>query len=142
MEVPGMDYEQESISFSRNEWQHLLDEIEMRGVGKISQCINNARYLAMLDRSDEQAKNGEGIIFTEKGWDDYNFWLETEGNTFDRINNMIRKVKSKIALGAKIQSEKLHEEGNIYHLKIDEDNDFIYIAGAKNFTITSCLGHY
>ena len=36
MEVPGMDYDQESISFSRNEWQHLLDEIEMRGVGKIA----------------------------------------------------------------------------------------------------------
>ncbi len=63
MKIPGMNYDQESISFSRNEWKHLLDEIEMRGVGKISQCINNARYLAMLDRTDEQIKNGQLITF-------------------------------------------------------------------------------
>lgn len=63
MKIPGMKTDEESISFSRNEWKHLLDEIEMRGVGKISQCINNARYLAKMDRADEQIKNGQLITF-------------------------------------------------------------------------------
>lgn len=64
MEVAGMEYDQESISFSRNEWRHLLDEIEMRGVKNISQCINNARYLSMLDSSIEQVKNGQVVVKT------------------------------------------------------------------------------
>lgn len=141
MNVPGMDTDQEAIAFSRNEWRHLLDEIEMRGVKKISQCINNARYLAKLDKATEQSKNGEGIIFTEKGWDDYNSWLEIEDNTFDRVTNMIRKIKSKIELGSIIQFDKLQEIGKTYHLKTDDDNELIYIAGEKNFTVTSCKGH-
>ena len=63
VEVAGMKPDEEIISFTRNEWKHLLDEIEMRGVKKISQCINNARYLAKLDRADEQIKNGQVITF-------------------------------------------------------------------------------
>lgn len=51
----------ENITFTPNEWKHLLDEIEMRGVKKISQCVNNARYLAKLDLSFEQAKNGQVV---------------------------------------------------------------------------------
>ena len=131
MKIPGMDYDQESISFSRNEWRHLLDEIEMRGVGKISQCINNARYLAMLDRADQQVKNGEGVTFTEKGWDDYNSWLDVEEDKFEKITDKIRDIKNKMEL----------ERQKMNYWKIDEDNDLVYITGAKNFTITSCKGH-
>lgn len=63
MKVAGMKPDEETITFTRNEWRHLLDEIEMRGVKKISQCINNARYLAKLDISNEQARNGQVITF-------------------------------------------------------------------------------
>ena len=64
MDLPGMNCDMDSISFSRNEWKHFLDELKMRGTEKISQCVNNARYLAMLDRAEEQSKNGEGRLFT------------------------------------------------------------------------------
>ena len=71
MELAGMDFDQESISFSRNEWKHFLDELELRGVKKISQCVNNARYLAMLDSSMEQVKNGEYKVFTWEEWKEF-----------------------------------------------------------------------
>ena len=64
MEVAGMKPDEEIISFTRNEWKHFLDEVEMRGVKKISQCINNARYLAKLDRADEEFSKGAGVTLT------------------------------------------------------------------------------
>lgn len=70
-EVAGMEFDQESISFSRNEWMHLLEKIEMRGIKKISQCINNARYLSKLDRAEEQSKKGEGKMFTWEEWKEF-----------------------------------------------------------------------
>ena len=63
MEVAGMKPDEETITFTRNEWKYFLDELEMRGFNKVSQCINNARYLADLDISKEQLQNGQDITF-------------------------------------------------------------------------------
>ena len=62
-ELAGMSPDDKTITFTRNEWKHFLDEVEMRGIKKVNQCINNARYLAKLDISFEQAKNGQVITF-------------------------------------------------------------------------------
>ena len=63
MKIPGMKADEETITFTRNEWKHFLDELRMRGVQKISQCVNNARFLAVQDSADEQIKNGQVITF-------------------------------------------------------------------------------
>ncbi len=41
----------ESITFTPLEWDYFVEEVKMRGIDKFEQCINNARYLAMLDHS-------------------------------------------------------------------------------------------
>ncbi len=62
MEVAGFGVNDESISFTRNEWKHFIDEVSMRKGQEISKCINNARYLAVLDISDEQIKKGQVVM--------------------------------------------------------------------------------
>ena len=64
MDVVGLETDEENISFTRNEWRHFVDEVEMRNGREISKCINNARYLAMLDIADEQIKNGQVVVKT------------------------------------------------------------------------------
>ena len=61
--LAGMKPDDKTITFTRNEWKHFLDELKMRGVDKIAQCVNNARYLENLDISDEQIKLGKVITF-------------------------------------------------------------------------------
>lgn len=56
MEVIGIKPGEDSISFSANEWRHFIDEVGMRKGQEIEKCINNARYLAKLDRAYEQVK--------------------------------------------------------------------------------------
>ena len=55
---------EENITFTPQEWKYFLEEVKMRGIEKVDQCINNARYLAKLDRADEQFARGEGKKFT------------------------------------------------------------------------------
>lgn len=64
MDVAGMKPDEEIISFTRNEWKHFLDEVEMRGGKEIGKCVNNARYLAKLDHSDEQIAKGHIVTKT------------------------------------------------------------------------------
>ena len=61
--LPGMKNDEQTIAFTRNEWKHFIEELQMRGANKIVQCVNNARYLDNLDISDEQAKLGKVITF-------------------------------------------------------------------------------
>ena len=63
MNLPGMENSDKAITFTRNEWKHFLDELKLRGVDKIDQCVNNARYLDNLDIADEQIKLGKVITF-------------------------------------------------------------------------------
>ena len=64
MEVIGIKPGEDSIAFSKSEWKHFLDEVEMRGGKEIEKCINNARYLAMLDRAEVQSALSQGKMFT------------------------------------------------------------------------------
>ena len=41
----------EPITFSPLEWDYFVAEVKLRGIDKFEQCINNAKYLAMLDHS-------------------------------------------------------------------------------------------
>ncbi len=64
MEVIGIKPGEDSIAFSKSEWKHFLDEVEMRKGKEIDKCINNARYLAMLERAKMQSALGQGKMFT------------------------------------------------------------------------------
>ena len=64
MEVAESNVNNDGIYFTHNEWKHFVAEVEMRQGKEISKCINNARYLAMLDISDEQIKKGQVVMKT------------------------------------------------------------------------------
>ena len=62
--VNPLDVPDEKTTFSPREWKYFLEEVKMRGIDKFEQCINNAKFLAKLDRADEQIAAGEGRLFT------------------------------------------------------------------------------
>ena len=68
----------EPITFSPLEWDYFVDEVKMRGIDKFQQCIDNAKYLAMLDHSaaseylikvsmDELDAMADGVTVEELG---------------------------------------------------------------------------
>ena len=41
----------EPITFTPIEWDYFVAEVKLRGIDEFELCINNAKYLAMLDKS-------------------------------------------------------------------------------------------
>ena len=62
--VNPIDLPDEKTTFSPREWKYFLEELKMRGLEKVDLCINNGKYLAKLDRAEEQLAAGEGKLFT------------------------------------------------------------------------------
>ncbi len=62
--VKPIDIPDEKTTFSPREWKYFIEEVKMRGIEKADQCINNAKFLAKLDRADEELEAGYGTLFT------------------------------------------------------------------------------
>lgn len=62
--VNPIDIPDEKTTFSPREWKYFIEEVKMRGIDKFEQCINNAKFLAKLDRAEEEIAAGEGKLFT------------------------------------------------------------------------------
>ena len=62
--INPIDIPDEKTTFSPREWKHFIDEVKLRGIDKFEQCINNAKFLAKLDRADEEIAAGRGKLFT------------------------------------------------------------------------------
>ena len=64
IKVNPLDIPDEKTTFSPREWKYFIEELKMRGVEKIEQCINNAHYLAMIDRAHEGISAGRVVTKT------------------------------------------------------------------------------
>ena len=64
VKVNPLDIPDEKTTFSPREWKYFIEEVKLRGIEKFEQCINNAKFLAKLDRADEQLAAGEGKLFS------------------------------------------------------------------------------
>ena len=62
--INPIDIPDEKTTFSSREWKYFLEELKMRGLEKVDLCINNAKFLAKLDRAEEELQAGEGKMFT------------------------------------------------------------------------------
>ena len=59
-----IDIPDEKTTFTPREWKYFLEELKMRGLEKVDLCINNGKFLAKLDRAEEEIAAGEGKLFT------------------------------------------------------------------------------
>ena len=62
--------------FTNEEWKYFKDEInkqvaEGEKIIDFGKAGRNARYLAMLDESFKQAREGKIISFTEEAWENF-----------------------------------------------------------------------
>ena len=64
MNVAELKEIKEDVTFTPLELKFFVQELEMRGYTEIKKCIHNARYLAKIERSYNQAMNGEVVVKT------------------------------------------------------------------------------
>lgn len=82
------------------------------------------------------------LTFTEKAWDDYNYWLTQDRKTLRRINQLLADIQRNgyTSIG---KPEPL--KGNLSGLwsrRIDEINRLVYVIENASVKIISCRTHY
>ena len=58
--------EETYVSFTKEEWEYFFKELKLRPLNEenLQKAINNARYLAMLDRGFKEMEEGKGTVMT------------------------------------------------------------------------------
>ena len=58
--------EESYVSFTKEEWEYFFKELKLRPLNEenLQKAINNARYLAMLDRAEKEMEEGKGTVMT------------------------------------------------------------------------------
>jgi len=64
MDAKEFEEIKDNVTFTPSELKFFVRELELRGCTEIKKCIHNARYLAKLERSYNQAMSGQVVVKT------------------------------------------------------------------------------
>ena len=83
------------------------------------------------------------IVFTEKGFEDYEYWLRKDLKKIKRINQLLKSIERDGDLQGLGKPELLKYEDGVYSRRIDEVNRMVYeIENNGDVVVKACKGHY
>ncbi len=82
------------------------------------------------------------LIFAEKAWEDYLYWLKTDKKMFSRINKLIKDIKREPFEGiGKPEPLKFNWAG-YWSRRINSEHRLVYKVHDKTVSIAQCRYHY
>ena len=82
------------------------------------------------------------ITFTERGFQQYLEWQNTDKRMLKRINELLKSIESNGAMGGIGKPEKLKRKNGEYSRRMDAANRLIYEVEENNIIVKACKGHY
>ncbi len=82
------------------------------------------------------------ITFTEKGFQQYLEWQNTDKRMLKRINELLKSIERNGAMGGIGKPEKLKRKNGEYSRRMDTANRLIYEVEENNIIVKACKGHY
>lgn len=83
-----------------------------------------------------------GILWEDRGWDDYLFWQKTDKHNLKRLNELIKDIRRHPYEGiGKPEPLKANYSG-WWSRRIDESNRIVYKEINGHIVIIACKGHY
>ena len=80
------------------------------------------------------------IVFTQKAWEDYLYWQETDKKMLKRINLLLRDIKRNGNDGIGKPEPLKYLDG--WSRRIDGVHRLVYQIKADAIEILQCKGHY
>ena len=82
------------------------------------------------------------IIFSDRAWEDYEYWIKNDKKKIDRINKLIKDTLRNPFEGiGKPEPLKRNLQG-FWSRRIDEEHRLIYEYNEDRLSIVSCRYHY
>ena len=82
------------------------------------------------------------ISFSEKGWEDFNYWQTQDKKTMKRILQLITDIQRNHYEGIGKPEPLKHELQGYWSRRIDDTNRLVYKIEGDTVQIIQCKNHY
>ncbi|MHA7155720.1 Txe/YoeB family addiction module toxin [Arthrobacter sp. TMN-50] len=82
------------------------------------------------------------LLFTDIGWEDYQYWLATDRAILKRINRLIEECRRTPLEGIGKPEALQHQLAGYWSRRITEEHRLVYAADDENLVIIAARHHY
>lgn len=82
------------------------------------------------------------VSFSDRGWEDYLYWQETDRRMLRRINELIKDIKRSPFQGIGKPEPLRHQLAGFWSRRIDDEHRLVYWITESAVEIASCRYHY
>jgi toxin YoeB len=82
------------------------------------------------------------IVLSEKAWDEYLYWQNTDNKIFRKINKLIKDILRTPCQGIGKPEPLKHNLSGFWSRRIDQANRLVYKVENDNLVIIACRYHY
>lgn len=82
------------------------------------------------------------LIFAEKAWDDYLYWLKADKKKLNRINNLIKDIKREPFEGIGKPEPLKHALSGYWSRRINDEHRIVYKVHDDSIFIAQLRYHY
>ena len=82
------------------------------------------------------------IIWSDKSWDDYLYWQNTDKQLLKKINQLIKDIQRDPFDGIGKPEPLKHQFSGFWSRRITDEHRLVYEITQKSIAIASCRYHY
>jgi toxin YoeB len=82
------------------------------------------------------------IIWSEKSWDDYLYWQNTDKQLVKKINQFIKDIQRDPFDGIRKPEPLKHQFSGFWSRRITDEHRLVYEITQNSIAIASCRYHY
>ena len=82
------------------------------------------------------------LIFSDKAWDEYMYWQQTDNQILKKINQLIRDIKREPFDGIGKPEPLKYELSGFWSRRISDEHRLVYEVSESYIAIVSCRFHY
>jgi toxin YoeB len=82
------------------------------------------------------------IVFSDRAWDDYLYWQQSDKNVLRRINDLIKEIERSPFEGIGKPEPLKHNLSGFCSRRINSEHRIVYRIDNAQLEIASCRYHY
>ena len=82
------------------------------------------------------------LIFSDKAWEEYMYWQNTDKQILKKINQLIKDIKREPFEGTGKPEPLKYELSGFWSRRISDEHRLIYEVSESYISIVSCRFHY
>ena len=82
------------------------------------------------------------LIWSEKSWEDYLYWQQTDKQTLKKINALIKDIQRESFSGIGKPEPLKHQYSGFWSRRITDEHRLVYEVSNNSIGIAACRFHY